>query len=78
MHIYTLDKWKHSHDFSVIHKHGERRTFQVLILTALTMVVEIVAGSVYGSMALLADGWHMGTHVAAFFVTIFAYRETFA
>ena len=74
MHIYTLDKWKHSHDFSVIHKHGERRTFQVLILTALTMVVEIVAGSVYGSMALLADGWHMGTHVAAFFVTIFAYR----
>jgi len=38
------------------------------------MMVEIVAGSVYGSMALLADGWHMGTHVAAFFVTIFAYR----
>jgi len=74
MHIYTLDKWKHSHDFSVIHTHGERRTFQVLILTALTMMVEIVAGSVYGSMALLADGWHMGTHVAAFFVTIFAYR----
>jgi cation diffusion facilitator family transporter len=38
------------------------------------MVVEIIAGSVYGSMALLADGWHMSTHVAAFFITIFAYR----
>jgi cation diffusion facilitator family transporter len=74
MHIYTLDRWKHSHDFSVIHKLGERRTLQVLILTALTMMVEIIAGSVYGSMALLADGWHMGTHVASFFVTIFAYR----
>jgi len=38
------------------------------------MVVEIIAGSVYGSMALLADGWHMGTHVAAFLIAIFAYR----
>ena len=46
----------------------------MLILTALTMVVEIVAGSVFGSMALLADGWHMGTHVAAFMITIYAYH----
>jgi cation diffusion facilitator family transporter len=38
------------------------------------MIVEIIAGSVFGSMALLADGWHMGTHVAAFMITIFAYR----
>jgi cation diffusion facilitator family transporter len=38
------------------------------------MVVEIIAGSVFGSMALLADGWHMSTHVAAFMITIFAYR----
>ena len=38
------------------------------------MVIEIFAGSVYGSMALLADGWHMGTHVTAFVIAIFAYR----
>ena len=40
---------------------------------ALGMVAEIVAGTVYGSMALLADGWHMGTHAAALGVTLFAY-----
>jgi cation diffusion facilitator family transporter len=38
------------------------------------MVVEIIAGSIFGSMALLADGWHMSTHVAAFMITIIAYR----
>ncbi len=74
MHIHTLHNWQHNHDFSVIHEHGERRTYQVLALTAITMVIEIAAGLVYGSMALLADGWHMGTHVAAFLITIFAYR----
>jgi len=74
MHVNTLGKWQHSHDFSVKNEKGERRTHYVLILTAITMVVEIIAGSIYGSMALLADGWHMGTHVAAFFIAIFAYR----
>lgn len=74
MHIHTLEKWQHSHDFALIHEKGEKRTIQVLLLTAVTMVVEIFAGSIYGSMALLADGWHMGTHVAAFAITIFAYR----
>ncbi len=53
---------------------GETRTLWVLWLTFLTMVAEIVVGSAYGSMALLADGWHMGTHVAAFTITLFAYR----
>jgi cation diffusion facilitator family transporter len=38
------------------------------------MVVEIAAGTIFRSMALLADGWHMGTHTAAFAITIFAYR----
>ena len=74
MHEHTLENWQHSHDFSVKNEKGEQRTLYVLILTAITMVVEIIAGSVYGSMALLADGWHMGTHVAAFFIAIFAYR----
>lgn len=74
MHTHTLKHWQHSHDFSVKNETGERRTQYVLILTAITMVVEIIAGSIYGSMALLADGWHMGTHVAAFMITLFAYR----
>ena len=74
MHEHTLENWQHSHDFSVKNEKGERRTQYVLILTAITMVVEIIAGSIYGSMALLADGWHMSTHVAAFMITIFAYR----
>ena len=74
MHIHLLDKWKHSHDFVVIHEKGEKRTKQVLVLTALTMVGEIIAGAAFGSMALLADGWHMGTHSVAFAITIFAYH----
>ncbi len=74
MTIHTIDDWQHDHDFAVINEKGEKRTLQVLFLTACTMVVEIIAGSVFGSMALLADGWHMGTHVAAFMITIFAYR----
>ncbi|QTA80708.1 Cation diffusion facilitator family transporter [Desulfonema limicola] len=73
MQIQKLSRWQHSHDFAVIHKQGEKRTWQVLILTAVTMVIEIAAGITFGSMALLADGWHMGTHVAAFMITIFAY-----
>lgn len=74
MHIYELDKWKPIHDFHIEYKSGERKSFLVLLLTAVTMVVEIIAGTVYGSMALLADGWHMATHVAAFAITIFAYQ----
>jgi cation diffusion facilitator family transporter len=74
MHIHSLSDWQHPHDFAVIQEHGEKRTLQVLVLTAITMVVEIAAGLAFGSMALLADGWHMGTHVAAFSITIFTYR----
>ena len=74
MHVHTLTRWKHSHDFATINDKVEQRTRYVLLLTAVTMVAEIIAGSLYGSMALLADGWHMGTHVAAFMITIFAYR----
>ena len=74
MHTHTLDTWQHAHEFTVLQEHGERRTRQVLIITAITMFFEIAAGLAYGSMALLADGWHMGTHVAAFLITILAYR----
>ncbi|MDO9263354.1 MAG: CDF family Co(II)/Ni(II) efflux transporter DmeF [Desulfosalsimonadaceae bacterium] len=73
MHIHTLDKLRHDHDFAYIHEKGETRVRQVLVLTILTMIAEITAGAAFGSMALLADGWHMGTHATAFAITIFAY-----
>ncbi|MBF0453838.1 MAG: CDF family Co(II)/Ni(II) efflux transporter DmeF [Magnetococcales bacterium] len=76
MHIHTLDRWQHDHQFHLEAQEGERRTYWVVLLTAIMMVVEIVAGHLYGSMALLADGWHMGTHVAALSITLFAYRYT--
>jgi cation diffusion facilitator family transporter len=55
---------------------GEGRTLTVVVITALTMVVEIVAGTVFGSMALLADGLHMASHAVALGITAFAYRYT--
>jgi len=51
---------------------GERRTRIVLAITATMMVVEIVAGILYGSMALLADGMHMGSHAAALAISAIA------
>jgi cation diffusion facilitator family transporter len=73
MHTDTLNRLQHDHNFAVINKKGERRTRLVLVLTLLTMILEISTGMVFGSMALLADGWHMGTHVAAFMITLYAY-----
>lgn len=74
MHQHTIERWQQDHDFVINNDRGERRTRYVLILTAITMLVELVAGTLFGSMALLADGWHMATHVAAFLITLFAYH----
>jgi cation diffusion facilitator family transporter len=74
MHSETLNQWQHSHNFASDSDHGENRTTKVMTLTAIMMVIEVVAGMAFGSMALLADGWHMATHVAAFGITLFAYR----
>lgn len=52
---------------------GERATRAVVLLTLVTMTVEIAGGFVFGSMALLADGWHMGSHAAALTITLFTY-----
>ena len=73
MHTHNLNQWQHSHDFHVSSSHGERRTLHVVILTACMMVIEIGAGYLYGSMALLADEWHIKTHVAALGIALFAY-----
>lgn len=67
--------WAHDHTFGLDRRQpGESRALVVIALTAVTMVVEIIAGSVYGSMALLADGLHMASHVAALGITAVAYR----
>lgn len=52
---------------------GEFRTLIVIVITAVTMVVEIVAGAMFGSMALLADGLHMASHASALAISLFAY-----
>ena len=74
MHSHDLTPWQHSHQFTADHEQAERRTTWVMLLTAAMMVIEIIAGTMYGSMALLADGWHMATHVGAFGIAVFAYR----
>lgn len=64
----------HSHSFGQDKKRpGELRTFIVIGITATMMVVEITAGILFGSMALLADGLHMASHAAALSINAFAY-----
>lgn len=58
----------HGHHYS-----KEKRTLWVVLLTAITMVVEIIYGMLSGSMALLADGIHMGSHVLAIGLSWVAY-----
>ncbi|WP_330202949.1 CDF family Co(II)/Ni(II) efflux transporter DmeF [Cyanobacterium sp. Dongsha4] len=74
MHVHNLEQWQHSHDFLINQEKSEKKTQIVMILTAITMVVEIITGLLFGSIALLADGWHMATHVGAFAITLFTYR----
>ena len=57
MHSENLHRWQHDHNFHGGVEHGERNTRRVMALTMTMMVIEIVAGILSGSMALLADGW---------------------
>ncbi|QTD44356.1 CDF family Co(II)/Ni(II) efflux transporter DmeF [Ottowia testudinis] len=69
----TLPACPHRHEFHTSSPLAEQRTRWALALTALTMVAEILGGTVFGSMALLADGWHMGTHALALGLAAAAY-----
>src|ERR1700759_1202674 len=74
MHTHSLDRHRHDHIFlGDKHEENERRTWFVVALTLVMMVGEIAAGTLFGSMALLADGWHMGTHAAALGIAAAAY-----
>lgn len=69
-----LDTLNHSHSFGQEQKRkGEIRTLIVIAITGVMMLVEIIAGLVYGSMALYADGLHMASHTVALGITAFAY-----
>jgi cation diffusion facilitator family transporter len=74
MHSHSIDQWKHDHVFlGSQHARNERRTWVVVTLTAIMMVGEIMVGWLSGSMALLADGWHMATHAVALGIAGLAY-----
>lgn len=65
----------HSHLFlGTDHDRNERRTWAVVAISAVMMVGEITAGTIFGSMALIADGWHMFTHASALLISALAYR----
>jgi cation diffusion facilitator family transporter len=81
MHTHSLDRHMHDHVFlGAKHEENARRTWFVVGLTLVMMIGEITAGSLFGSMALLADGWHMGTHAAALGIAggayLFARRQS--
>ncbi|HEY2629314.1 MAG TPA: CDF family Co(II)/Ni(II) efflux transporter DmeF [Usitatibacter sp.] len=73
MAIHDLSLFRHDHAYDPGNRGAERRTWIVVGITAVVMVVEIVAGMMTGSMALLADGWHMATHVIALSIAGGAY-----
>lgn len=74
MHSHPAHPWRHEHVFlGADHTRNERRTWIVIGLTAAMMVGEIIAGAMFGSMALLADGFHMATHAGALTIAAVAY-----
>jgi cation diffusion facilitator family transporter len=74
MHPHNIEDWHHDHIFSQDQRRpGESRTLIVIVITAVMMLIELVAGVMFGSMALLADGLHMASHAVALTITAFAY-----
>lgn len=74
MHSESISQWQHTHVFGQDQiRSGERRTLFVIIMTGVMMVGEIAAGIIFGSMALTADGIHMGSHMVGLGITFFAY-----
>jgi cation diffusion facilitator family transporter len=75
MHTHSIEPWQHGHVFlGSKHDRHERRTWFVVALTAAMMVAEITGGTIFGSMAVVADGWHMSTHAGALAIAALAYR----
>lgn len=71
---HSLSPWQHDHRFGLHRpRTAERRVKIVAALTLVTMLLEVVAGQLFGSMALLADGLHMGSHAMALGLSALAY-----
>lgn len=69
-----IDRFTHDHVFlGEHHDRNARRAYMVILLTVVMMVGEIAAGLMFGSMALLADGFHMSTHACALAIAAAAY-----
>ena len=73
MHNQRIEIWQHHHRFGIVKKENEKRTMIVVVITFLAMALEIIVGLISNSMALLADGWHMGTHAFALGISVLAY-----
>ncbi len=74
MHTESIAQWQHTHIFGQDKiRSGEKRTLVVIVITALMMLVEITAGTLFGSMALFADGIHMGSHMVGLGISFIAY-----
>ena len=75
MHTHSLDRLPHAHAFlGGRHDEDEHRTWIVAGLALAMMVGEIAGGAAFGSLSLVADGWHMSTHAAALAISAAAYR----
>jgi cation diffusion facilitator family transporter len=66
-------RWEQRHDYRPLETASERQAWRVAALTGVAMLVEIGAGYAFNSMALLADGWHMASHMLAIGLTALAY-----
>jgi cation diffusion facilitator family transporter len=74
MHPESLQRWEPDHDYIPASQHAsERRTWLVIAITVAAMLAELAAGYASGSMALVADGWHMATHAAALGISAAGY-----
>ncbi|MBT9265012.1 CDF family Co(II)/Ni(II) efflux transporter DmeF [Pseudomonas sp. MG-9] len=70
----SAERFSHDHQFlGASHDENARRTLWVVVLTFVMMIGEIAAGYITGSMALLADGFHMATHAGALSIAAAAY-----
>ena len=69
----TLSR-QHTHHFDEGNPLAQKRILMAAILTAVMMLLEVIGGWIFKSMALLADGWHMSSHMLALGLAYFAYR----
>lgn len=73
MHTHGIEPWTHSHVFNPAKRDSEKKTLIVVAITLVMMAAEISSGWLFRSMALFADGWHMGTHAFALGLSFFAF-----